>query len=117
VTKRSTIAKKNQAMAQYMRAMAEASKLMHTDREFVFKVLGKHLRVTDRTILESAYNAEIKALEPRLVVKPEALQAILDEVAQTEPRAKKLRPQELVDNRFLEDIEKSGFFDQLWAKR
>ncbi len=117
VTKRSTIAKKNQAMAQYMRAMAEASKLMHTDREFVYKVLGKHLRVTDRTILESAYNAEIKALEPRLVVKPEALQAILDEVAQTEPRAKKVRPQELVDNRFLEDIEKSGFFDQLWAKR
>jgi len=117
VTKRSTIAKKNQAMAQYMRAMAEASKLMHTDREFVYKVLGKHLRVTDRTILESAYNAEIKALEPRLVVKPEALQAILDEVAQTEPRAKKVRPQELVDNRFLDDIEKSGFFDQLWAKR
>ena len=117
VTKRSTIAKKNQAMAQYMRAMAEASKLMHTDREFVYKVLGKQLRVTDRTILESAYNAEIKALEPRLVVKPEALQAILDEVAQTEPRAKKVRPQELVDNRFLEDIEKSGFFDQLWAKR
>ena len=33
------------------------------------------------------------------------------------PRAKKVRPQELVDNRFLEDIEKSGFFDQLWAKR
>jgi len=117
VTKRSTIAKKPQAMAQYMRAMAEASKLMHTDREFVYKVLGKQLRVTDRTILESAYNAEIKALEPRLVVKPEALQAILDEVAQTEPRAKKVRPQELVDNRFLEDIEKSGFFDQLWAKR
>jgi hypothetical protein len=27
------------------------------------------------------------------------------------------RPQEFNDNRFLEDIEKSGFFDQLWAKR
>jgi len=117
VTKRSTIARKPQAMAQYMRAMAEASKLMHTDREFVYKVLGKHLRVTDRSILESAYNAEIKALEPRLIVKHEALQAILDEVAQTDARAKKVRPQELIDNRFLEEMEKSGFFDQLWAKR
>ena len=27
------------------------------------------------------------------------------------------RPQELIDNRFLEDSEKCGFFDQLWAKR
>jgi ABC-type nitrate/sulfonate/bicarbonate transport system substrate-binding protein len=117
VTKRSTIARRPQAMGQYMRAMGEASKLMHTDREFVFKVLGKQLRINDRSILEAAYNAEIKALEPRLIVKPEALQAILDEVAQSDERAKKVRPQELVDNRFLNDMEKSGFFDQLWAKK
>ena len=104
-------------MAQYMRAMAEASKIMHSDREFVYKVLGKQLRVNDRSILESAYNAEIKALEPRLVVKAEALQAILDEVAQTDERAKKVRPQDMIDNRFLIEMEKSGFWDQIWGKR
>ena len=104
-------------MGNYMRVMAEASKIMHTDREFVYKVLGKYLRVTDRNILDGAYNAEIKALEPRLAVKNEALQAILDEVAQNDPRAKKVKPQELIDNRFLEEMDKSGFFDQLWAKR
>jgi ABC-type nitrate/sulfonate/bicarbonate transport system substrate-binding protein len=117
VTKRSTLARKPQAMSLYMRAMAEASKIMHSDREFVYKVLGKQLRVTDRSILDAAYNAEIKALEPRLVVKPEAVQAILDEVAQSDARAKKVKPQELIDNRFLEEMEKSGFFDQIWAKR
>jgi ABC-type nitrate/sulfonate/bicarbonate transport system substrate-binding protein len=117
VTKRATIAKRPLAMAQYMRAMAEASKIMHSDREFVYKVLSKQLRISDRSILDSSYNAEIKALEPRLVVKPEALQAILDEVAQSDARAKKVRPQELIDNRFLDDMEKSGFFDQIWAKR
>lgn len=117
VTKRSTIARKPQAMAQYMRAMAEASKIMHSDREFVYKVLGKQLRLNDRSILESAYNAEIKALEPRLVVKAEALQAILDEVAQTDERAKKVRPQDMIDNRFLIEMEKGGFWDQIWGKR
>ncbi|MBM2805329.1 MAG: hypothetical protein HW419_3222 [Deltaproteobacteria bacterium] len=117
VTKRSTIAKRPQTMGNYMRAMAEASKIMHTDREFVYKVLGKNLRISDRSILDAAYNAEIKALEPRFTVKDEALQAILEEVAQTDQRAKKVKPQELVDNRYLDDMEKSGFFDQLWAKR
>jgi ABC-type nitrate/sulfonate/bicarbonate transport system substrate-binding protein len=117
VTKRSVIAKRPQVMGQYMRAMAEASKIMHTDREFVYKVLGKYLRISDRSIMDAAYNAEIKVLEPRLNVKNEALQAILDEVAQTDARAKKVKPQELVDNRYLEDMEKSGFLDQLWAKR
>ena len=97
--------------------MAEASKVMHSDREFVYKVLGKYLRISDRGIMDAAYNAEIKALEPRLGVKDEALQAILEEVAQTDARAKKVKPQELVDNRYLDDMEKSGFFDQLWAKK
>jgi ABC-type nitrate/sulfonate/bicarbonate transport system substrate-binding protein len=117
VTKRTLIAKRNQTMAQYMRAMAESSKIMHTDREFVYKVLGKNLRITDRTILDAAYNAEIKALEPRLSIRNEALQAILDEVAQNDPRANKVKPQELVDHRYLDEMEKSGFFDQLWAKK
>lgn len=117
VTKRSTVAKRPQAMAQYMRAMAEASKIMHTDREFVYRVLGKQLRLNDRTILESAYNAEIKVMEPRLALKADAFQAILDEVAQNDERAKKVKPQEMTEPRFLNDMEKSGFFDQLWAKR
>jgi len=117
VTKRSVIVKRPQVIGQFMRAMAEAAKIMHTDREFIYKVLGKYLRVTERSVLDAAYNAEIKALEPKLVIKNEALQAILDEVAQTDARAKKVRPQELVDSRYLDEMEKSGFFDQLWAKK
>ncbi|MGE5853490.1 MAG: hypothetical protein ACM35E_10190, partial [Deltaproteobacteria bacterium] len=61
--------------------------------------------------------AEIKVLEPRLVIKPEALQATLDELAQTDPRAKKIKPQELIDTRYLDEMEKTGFFDQLWGKK
>jgi NitT/TauT family transport system substrate-binding protein len=117
VTKRSLLAKRGQVVGQYMRAMAETARIMHTEREFVYKVLGKYLRITDRSVLDSAYNAEIKVLEPRLVIKNEALQAILDEVAQTDPRAKKIKPQELVDSRYLDEMEKSGFFDQVWAKK
>jgi len=117
VTKRSVIAKRPQVIGEFMRAMAEASKIMHTDKEFIYKVLGKYLRISDRKILESGYNTEIKALEPRLAIKMDSLQAILDEAAQTDARAKKVKPQDLVDSRYLDEMEKSGFFDQLWAKK
>lgn len=116
VTKRSLIAKRQQVIGNFMHAMAEASKIMHTDRDFVYKVLGKYLRITDRKVLDAAYNAEIKVLEPRFAIKKEALHAILDEVAQTDPRAKKVKPEELVDTRYLDEMERSGFFDQLWGK-
>ncbi len=117
VTMRSVIAKRDHVIGRFMRAMAEASRILHTDREFVYKVLGKQLRLTDRGILDSAYNAEIKALEPKLVLKTEALQAILEEVAQVDPRAKKVKPQELIDSRYLDEMEKSGFFDKLWTSK
>ena len=117
VTKRSVIAKRPQVVGNFMRAMAEAAKIMHTDRDFVYKVLGKYLRVTEKSVLDAAYNAEIKALEPRLAIKTEALQATLDEIAPNDPRAKKVTAQELIDSRYLDEMEKSGFFDQLWAKK
>src|SRR6058998_4063928 len=95
VTKRSVIAKRPQVIGQFMRAMAEAAKIMHTDRDFVYKVLGKYLRVTERAVLDAAYNAEIKALEPRMAIKTEAIQAMIEDVSQVDPRAKKVKPQEL----------------------
>ena len=48
---------------------------------------------------------------------PDPLQAILDELTQTDPRAKKVKPQELIDTRYLDEMEKTGFFDQLWGKK
>jgi NitT/TauT family transport system substrate-binding protein len=116
VGKRSVMAKRPQVVGQFMRSMAEAAKILHTDREFTYKVLGKYLRLTDRSILEAAYNGEIKALEPRLVIKSEALQATLEEVAPVDPRAKGVKPQDLVDMRYVDEMEKSGFFDQIWKK-
>ena len=117
MTRRSTLAKRPQVLARFMRTMAEAAKILHTDKEFTFKVLSKQLRVTDRKTLDAAYNAEIKVLEPRLTIRPEAFQAILDDVAQSDPRAKKIKPDDLIDRRFLDEMTKSGFFDKLWGEK
>ena len=115
ITRRSLIARHSQVVAQFSRAMAEAAKILHTDKELTSKVLTKYLRVDDKKVLEAAYNAEIKALEPRMEIKLEAIQAILDDVAQVDPRAKQIRPQDLVDRRYLDEMERSGFFEKLWA--
>jgi len=79
--------------------------------------LGKHLGITDPKIIEAAYATEIKVMERRLEIKPEGIQAILEEVAKTEPRAKNIKPQEMIDRRYLDEMAKSGFFDKLWANK
>ena len=115
VTRRSVIARKPQVIGQFMHSMAEASKIFHTDKDTTFKVLAKYLRLNERKILETSYNNEVKAMEPRFDVRPEALQAILDELAVTDPRAKKVQPVQLIDRRYVDDMEKSGFFENLWG--
>jgi NitT/TauT family transport system substrate-binding protein len=114
VTRRSVVAKRAPVITRFMRAMAEAAKILHTDREFTYKVLGKQLRLTDRKILDASYNLEIKALEPRLSIRPEAFQDILDEVAKVDGRAKQVKAEDLIDRRFLDDLDKSGFMNKLW---
>ncbi len=114
-TRRSILAKRGPVIARFMRVMAEAAKIMHTDKDFVFKVLEKYLRIDDRKLIEASYNVEIKALEPRLAIKHEGIQSTLDEIAPTDPRAKTVKPQEMIDMRYLDEMEKSGFFEQLWG--
>ena len=48
--------------SDWLQSMAEAGKILHTDKEFTYRALGKQLRLTDRTVLDAAYNAQIKAL-------------------------------------------------------
>ncbi len=117
ITRRSLIAQNSPLVGRFMRAMAEAAKILHSDKEVVFKVLAKYLRIDDRKVLDQAYNAEIKALEPRMELRMEAVQAILDDVAPTDPRAKKFKPQDLYDRRYLDEMQKSGFLERLWGGR
>ena len=110
VTLRSNIAKRGPVIGRFMRVMAEAGNILHTDKNFVYKVLGKYLRVGDTKILDSAYQSEIPALERRLEIHEAALQASLDEIGPTDPRAKAIKPQELIDRRYLIELGKSGAF-------
>jgi NitT/TauT family transport system substrate-binding protein len=116
-TRRSIIAKREPVIGRFMRAMAESAKIMHTDREYTYRVLGKYLRIDDRKLLEASYNVEIKALEPRLAIKLEGLQSTLEEIAPVDPRAKTVKPQEMIDTRYLDELERSGFMEQLWGGR
>jgi ABC-type nitrate/sulfonate/bicarbonate transport system substrate-binding protein len=116
-TRRSVIARRGAVVGRFMRAMAEASRAMHRDKELVYRVLEKKLRVKDRAILDASYAIEMKVMEPRLELKAPAIQPMIDEVAKTNSRAADMKPQELMDRRYLIEMESSGFFSQLWTDK
>ena len=113
VTLRSVIAKRPKVISQFMHMMAESYKIMVTDRDLAFRLMAKKIGLTDRKVFDAAYSAELKVLEPRLDIKPIAIQATLDEIAKTDPRAKQVKAEQLIDRRFLEEMEKDGTFEKL----
>ena len=91
-TRRSVLTKRPQVIARFMRAMAEASRAMHRDKELVLRVMQKKLGIKERSILEPGYATEIKVMEPRLDLKLQVLQVMVDEVAKVNPRAQEIKP-------------------------
>src|ERR1051325_5793202 len=88
VTLRSLISKRPKVISQFMHVMAESLKIMITDRELAYRVISKKINLNDCKVFDAAYGAELKVLEPRLDIKPIAIQPNLDEIARTDPRAK-----------------------------
>lgn len=86
-------------------------------KEFALMVLAKFLRINDRKILESTYDLEIPAVEQRLDLKAESIQAVLEEIAPSDSRAKDVKPQQLIDRKYLDEMDKSGFYESLWDRR
>jgi ABC-type nitrate/sulfonate/bicarbonate transport system substrate-binding protein len=113
VTLRSVIAKRPKVVSQFMHMMAESLKIMVTDRDLAFRLMAKKIGLTDRKVFDAAYTQELKVLEPRLDIKPIAIQATLDEIAKTDPRAKQVKAEQLIDRRFLEEMEMDGTFEKL----
>ncbi len=116
VTLRSLVAKRPKAISQFMHVMAESLKMMVSDRELAFKVISRKIGLTDRKVFDAAYTQELTVLEPRFEIKPIAIQATLDEIAKTDPRAKQVKPEQLIDRRFLDEMERDGTFDRLGLK-
>jgi ABC-type nitrate/sulfonate/bicarbonate transport system substrate-binding protein len=116
VTLRSLIAKRPKVISQFMHTMAESLKMMVSDRELAFKVISRKIGLTDRKVFDAAYTQELNVLEPRFEIKPIAIQATLDEIAKTDARAKQIKAEQLIDRRFLVEMEKDGTFERLGLK-
>jgi ABC-type nitrate/sulfonate/bicarbonate transport system substrate-binding protein len=116
VTLRSLITKRPKAISQFMHTMAESLKMMVSDRELAFKVISRKIGLSDRKVFDAAYNQELKVLEPKFEIRSNAIQATLDEISRTDARAKQVKPEQLIDRRFLDEMEKDGTFDRLGLK-
>jgi NitT/TauT family transport system substrate-binding protein len=113
VSTRSTISKDRDTVKRFLMAYSEAVDRLFRDKELAMKVIGKWTRTRDRETLESSYEYATNFIErpPHLPYK--AIENIISETADTDPRAKGKKAEEFIDSSIYNELDKIGFFKSL----
>ncbi|HET7008785.1 MAG TPA: hypothetical protein VFK65_25020, partial [Candidatus Binatia bacterium] len=109
------IRKKPDLIDRFMRAYVRAMHRARSDKDGTVKTLAKYTTITDAEILNRAYDFYMtKVLERAPYINMQGMQNALDDVARSVPAAKNAKPEQFVDLRFLDRIEKSGLLKELY---
>ncbi len=104
--------------ARFMRAYVAGIHYAKTHKEESMRITARYMKLDgqkDRASLEETYNIFIQDVVQR---KPypslEGIQRVLDQIAETDPKAKSAKPEQFVDTRLLAELDRSGFIDGLY---
>ena len=118
VTTKKFMRERPDVVRNFVKSYIEAVHRMKTDRAGGLKILANYLRVSDREILERTYDNSItdNKLPRKQYPTVDGIKTILDQLGQKDPKARAAKPQDFVDARFVEEFDKSGYVDSLYAQ-
>lgn len=109
------IRKRSEVIDRFMRAYVRGMHRARVDRDGAIKTLAKYTTIPDNAILNRSYDYYMNGiLERAPYVNMQGMQNALDDVARSVPAAKSAKPEQFVDMRFLDRIEKSGILKELY---
>ncbi len=100
---------------KFMRAYVRAIHLARTNKDPTLKSIAKYSKVEDPFFLQKTYDLYIgKVLEKAPYINMAGMRNALDDLAKTIPSVKEAKPEQFIDFRFLENLEKSGLLKELY---
>jgi ABC-type nitrate/sulfonate/bicarbonate transport system substrate-binding protein len=118
MAKRTWAEKNPDIVKRFIKSIAEGLKRMHDDKDFAIKTLSRYTKVTDVKSLEESYRWGIESFYKEFKTPPEAMSRMVDQLASSrmiDPAlAQKTPMTAYYENRYVEELEKEGFFKKLW---
>jgi NitT/TauT family transport system substrate-binding protein len=109
------IRKKPDLVDRFMRAYARGIHRARTDRELTLKSIGRYSKVDDPSFLQKAYDLYVgKVLEKAPYINMAGMRNAVDDLAKTVPAAKNAKPEQFIEQRFLDNLENGGLLKELY---
>ena len=118
MAKRTWAEKNSDVVKRFIKSIAEGLKRMHDDKDFAIKTLGKYTKVTDAKSLEESYRWGIDSFFKDFKTPPDGIRLMVDQLASSRMidanLAQKTPLTAYYENRYVEELEREGFFKKLW---
>jgi ABC-type nitrate/sulfonate/bicarbonate transport system substrate-binding protein len=114
-TTKSIIQEHPQTVANMVKSVAEAVHFFKTNKEQSIKIMAKYTRGQPPAVLEASWVAYQDLLVEDTYPTLEGLNDTLAVQANWDPKAAKVKAENFVDLRFVNDLKKSGFIDKLYG--
>lgn len=101
-------------VVRFTRAYVEGMYRFLNDREFSLKVIGKYTKIQSRPTLEATYDDYAPYAKKIPTPTEGSIKTVLEQLSATDPRARAARPQQFIDGSVIAELEREGFFRQLW---
>ena len=110
-----TLRERSSIAQRCVAALAESVHFVEKNPDKGKAAVSKALKLNDADALQSAYDAYAKLLINRRLIVPEQTVAGVIDVAREQGTNVRRKAAEIVDNRFAEDLGRSGFLKELWG--
>lgn len=116
VTRRAFINANEELVRRFLKAYSEGVQRLHSDPELSRRAIKRFARVSDPKVIDAVYQYALDYVEKIPYNTREGIQEVLNQVAARNPKAKTASPESFYDDRFVKELDASGFYKQLWGK-
>ena len=115
VTRRSLVRQNPELVKNFLKAYVAALKITQEEPEVAKRALARYLATKDGAIIDEAYQS-FRPLFPKVPYMTEdVIRSVLS--VSDHPKAPKADPKDFFDNRFLKELEETGFIQELYSRR
>lgn len=106
-----------QTVNRFLKATLEGIKYAKSNADFTIRILGKYTRTADHKLLASAFKSYILGYIRDIPTVTQAeMEAVLEDIAARNPKAKGLDARQFYDPAPLEQLAKEGFIKELYSR-
>jgi NitT/TauT family transport system substrate-binding protein len=99
---------------RFMKGYSEGVAKLFSDPDLSRRAIRRFTRATDPKIVDAVYQYAVDYVEKIPYNTREGVVEVLNQAAVRNPKAKEARPEAFYDDRFVKELESSGFYKQLY---